>query len=355
LKREAMRCQSSRPRWSLSRPIALAGVLTALTLSLAVSALWLIEAHQVKATIADWTDRPLAGQFAFSHAAVEIDGFPFHLDVSISEPVLAVIDRSYHWHAPVLRMHGVIWRPNRFDYETAGRVEHASNDADGLVINVPALRGTVEVADRILRHASLRAESVHIGGIGSGDVAVGGVEALIDLMPERAVDLKTDAAELKLSLQAIALVSDQLGSAFKEPISKIDLVLGLTGPLPWDGTPNALTRWRDAGGTFELHELALAWSGLKLEGDGTFALDDQLRPEGAFAFRLDGLQATLQRLTDAGDLSPEFAELIGQHIAELSVPDDRVPGRLLIGVTAQDGRLTVQDHLVDVLTPITGP
>jgi hypothetical protein len=102
-------------------------------------------------------------------------------------------------------------------------------------------------------------------------------------------------------------------------------VLGLTGPPPWDGTPNALTRWRDAGGTFELHELAFAWSGLKLEGDGTFALDDQLRPEGAFAFRLDGLQATLQRLTHAGDLSPEFAELIGHRIAELSVPDDRVP------------------------------
>src|SRR3954452_6724764 len=112
------------------RRIAVAGVLTALTLFLAVSVLWLIGAHQVKATIDDWTDRPLAGQFAFSHAAVEIDGFPFYLDVSISEPVLTAISLSYRWHAPVLRAHGVIWRPNHFDYETAGRFEHGSNDAD---------------------------------------------------------------------------------------------------------------------------------------------------------------------------------------------------------------------------------
>jgi hypothetical protein len=32
-----------------------------------------------------------------------------------------------------------------------------------------------------------------------------------------------------------------------------------------------------------------------------------------------------------------------------------MPGRLLISLAAQDGRLTSQDHLLGVLTPITGP
>lgn len=337
------------------RRITVAVVLTALTLFLAVSALWGIEAHRVKATIADWTDRPLADRFAFSHAAVVIGGFPFQIDVTISEPGLAVLDSPDRWRAPVLRARSLIWRPNRFDYETAGRFEHGSNEAEAMILNVPTLRGSVETADGILRHASFRTESVHIGGIGSGEVSVGAVEGLVSLMPERATDLKTDAAELRLSLQTIQLISQDLGSALTEPISKIDLVLGLTGPLPWDGAPDALTRWRDAGGTFELREVALAWAGLSLEGDGTFALDDQLRPEGAVTLRLEGLQQTLQKLSREGTLSPEFAEFIGQHIAELAVADERVPGRLLISLAAQDGRLTSQEHLLGVLTPITGP
>src|SRR5919206_855887 len=136
------------------RRIAIGAGAVALTLSLAVSALWWIEAHKLKAIIANWTDRPLAGRFAFSHAAVVIGGFPFHLDVSISEPVLAVLDSPDRWRAPVLRARSLIWRPKRFDYETAARFEHGSNQAEALIIDVPTLRGSAEIAEGILRHAS---------------------------------------------------------------------------------------------------------------------------------------------------------------------------------------------------------
>src|SRR5262249_30973559 len=159
-------------------------------------------------------------------------------------------------------------------------------------------------------NAWLRAETVHITGTGPIDIVVGSVDGLLTTAPERAGDLKSESANLTLSLRAIG---EHALSVVKEPIDKADLSLALTGPLPWGGTPDALTRWRDAGGTLELRQIAVAWSGLTLDGDGTAALDDQMRPEGVLTLRLDGLQPTLQRLTEEGALPPALAEAIGQH------------------------------------------
>ena len=184
---------------------------------------------------------------------------------------------------------------------------------------------------------------------------IGSVDGSLNVTPEHAGDLKSDTAHLRLSVKGLTLVSDTLASALKQPIEQLDLALALTGPPPWGGTLEDLARWRDAGGTLELRQIAGTWLGLTIDGDGTFALDAQMRPEGALTLRLDGLQGTLQRFADDATLSPQLAELIGERIAELGAPDERVPGRLLIALTAQEGRLTVQDREVGLLSPLTGP
>jgi hypothetical protein len=336
------------------RRIAIAGVLALSTLLLGLPAVWYIEARQVKSLIAAWTERRLAYGFVFAHGTVEVRGFPFHFDVTIKEPVLASVDDQDRWQAPTLRARSGIWRPNLFDYEVAGRFVYRADKADEIDIDAAILRGTVEIANEAVHSASLRAESIHISAGTLGEIVVGSGDGLLSVSPESAADLKSDSANLKLSLHAISVGEGNV-SVLKEPIQSINFSLALTGPLPWDGAPDALARWRDAGGTFELRQIAVAWSGLALEGDGTFALDDQMRPEGALTLRLDGLQATLSRLADAGALSSQLAELIGKRVAELGAPDDRVPGRLLIGVTAQNGSLTIQDHSYWTLSPITGP
>ena len=92
-----------------------------------------------------------------------------------------------------------------------------------------------------------------------------------------------------------------------------------------------------------------------MEGDGTLALDERMRPEGAFTFRLDGLEPMLQKQTAEGALTPEDAQLIARMAGNLGTADAAVPGRLLIAVTAQDGRLSIRDRTYRLLHPITAP
>jgi hypothetical protein len=94
---------------------------------------------------------------------------------------------------------------------------------------------------------------------------------------------------------------------------------------------------------------------LTVDGDGTLALDDQMRPEGAVTLRISGLQPTLQKLTAEGVLAPEDAELIARKAGDLSTPDVGDPGRVLIAITAQGGRLTVRDRTYRILHPIAAP
>src|SRR2546423_7904882 len=137
------------------RRIAIAGALIAFTFCLAVSVLWLIEARQAKAVIGGWNGRPIANRLVFTDAAAEIGGFPFGLDIRISQAVLTMVDSQTRCQAPPLRAHSAIWCRNRFEYETAGRFECRSSGGDEIAIEVPVLHGSVHIAEEALRSATL--------------------------------------------------------------------------------------------------------------------------------------------------------------------------------------------------------
>ncbi len=80
-----------------------------------------------------------------------------------------------------------------------------------------------------------------------------------------------------------------------------------------------------------------------------------MRPEGVVTLRLDGLQAVLQKMTAEGALPPEDAETVRRMAGDLASPDATVPGRLLVVVSAQDGKLAIRDRTYGILHPITAP
>ena len=52
---------------------------------------------------------------------------------------------------------------------------------------------------------------------------------------------------------------------------------------------NGLIQWRDKGGTVEVTRLNLDHGPLRLNGEGTFALDRDLQPVGTLTVRVEGL------------------------------------------------------------------
>ncbi len=343
----------------MMRRIAILAGAFALLIALAVTATWVIAVNRVEESAAAWTERQRAGGLLFTHGKIEIGGFPFRVDLVIPSPALASADGLRRWEGASVHAIAPLWQPSRLDYNAAGRHRYRFTGSDGLqheiTFDIPAAGGTVELAEGRIRNGSLNANAVRVTGTAPGEIVLGSVEAMVRIAPENAGDLKSESVSLTVSARRVAFVGEANVTALSEPIQSLDLSLALTGPLPWGDAPDALARWRAAGGTLELRRLALAWSTLALEGEGTLALDNRMRPEGAVALRLDGLQPTLQKLTAEGGLPPEDAELVRQMMDDLASPDAAVPGRLLIAITAQDGRLAIRDRSYRILRPITVP
>lgn len=341
------------------RRIAIAAAATFALCLLALAAGWFLAARQVRAEIAGWTDRQRAGGVLFSHGEIGVGGFPFRIELTIPDPALASADGRRRWEGPTIHATAPLWQAGKLDYEAPGRHRYRFTGSDGssreIILDMLTAAGSVAFDADLIRLAALAAEKVRISGTAPGEVLLESLGAELLLEPEHAADLKSDSGTLALSARSIAFLGEDAARATAEPIQSLDLQLALTGPLPWGETPDALARWRDAGGTVELRRLALAWSTLGVDGDGTLALDQDMRPQGAVTLRISGLQPTLQKLTAEGVLAPEDAELIARIVGDLASPDVGDPGRVLIAVSAQGGRLTVRDRTYRILHPITAP
>jgi hypothetical protein len=339
--------------------MALAAATAVALAALAVMGAWFIAARQMQWDIAGWTERQRAGGVLFSHGEIAIGGFPFRLDVTVPSPSLASADGRRRWEGPAIHATAPLWRPGGLGYDASGRHRYRFTGSNGavreIVFDLFAARGRVELDQGRIRLAGLSADKARISGTAPGEIVAEALVAEFLLEPERTADLTQASASLSLSARSLAFLGEGAPRAAAEPVRSIEVGLALTGPLPWGQPPGGLARWRDAGGTLELRRIALAWSGLTVEGDGTLALDDRMRPEGALSVRVAGLQPTLQKLTAEGVLAPEEADLIALRASDLSTPDLGDPGRLLIAVSAQNGRLTVRDRTYRILQPISAP
>jgi len=74
-------------------------------------------------------------------------------------------------------------------------------------------------------------------------------------------------------------------------------VLGDVPKEPW---PEAIQKWSDKGGTIEIEALKVAYGPLRLQADGTLALDGELQPIGAFSGRAEGFYETVDALRERG-------------------------------------------------------
>ena len=102
-----------------------------------------------------------------------------------------------------------------------------------------------------------------------------------------------------------------------------------------------------------MRALRLEWGPLRLESDGTLALDEELRPIGAFVVRVLGLSEAITALTEADVITPQNAAIVRITTSILSEETDG--GRLEFAVTAQFGKLFVGPIAVWDIPPLALP
>ena len=103
-------------------------------------------------------------------------------------------------------------------------------------------------------------------------------------------------------------------------------LLGALRPDPW---PSSLGRWRDQGGVVEATRLDIDYGSLKLEGEGTFALDKRGQPIGAMTTRIQGFEPTLDQLATTGVIPSHVAataKILLRALARTEDEGDDDPG-----------------------------
>lgn len=336
----------SPPRPRRIRWIALP-VLLLLLLSAAYIAWWLNAASEFRNRALTWMDDRRAEGWRIEFAEVTRRGFPLKLGLRFDKPAIGAPDAAWRWTASRVLLSMPVFY--------AGSVRLAIKGDQAVEVTGASEPGAKP------RKYSGRAERFAFdllpgGWIPNGRLAIrdlemqgeGPGESLtlprLDLVSRGDPAAATDPTKSSYAVQFTAR-GMRLPQYLKVPlcseIAHLKLDAKLLGGLDAGPWPYALATWRDDGGAVEATRLMLACGGLKVEGEGTFALDPAGQPIGAMTARIQGYEAALD------DLAAE--KVISAHTAATAKILLRAMARSSgEGVPVLSAPVSIQDRTVSV-------
>ena len=270
-----------------------AGVVGVIVIAVAgYTGYWFIAAGEIGDRIDDWAEKQRAEGLEIESEGTYVSGFPLRFEVTLREPRIHDTRNGWRWATDSLRAEASAWDfsevtvyPDRrnsvqvlveggewraIDAEIAGGRLTVSLDGDRRFQEVALDLQGVEVTgvwpERVAQIGSLQANGVAIDDDGSGEQV-----------------LKTSIA-----VRDAVLPSD-LAEGLGESLDFLDIDASVVGSIPSErGTNEAITAWRDAGGTLELNDFRVRWGPLGIESAGTIALDGAMRPIAALTADIIG-------------------------------------------------------------------
>lgn len=309
---------------------------------------WQLLAMRAEAAVTNFVAERRAQGDRIQHGPVRVGGFPLTVEIHT---------REVHWvredgvtlltaAAPEVIASAPMWNPLRLTLRptSGGRASVAgtwgsiTGDADMASAVITLSRQGPERIDLILRNLDL------IGPGGAVLARIDAVDASIDPAP---VGNPGDAAGAVPATMTVNAHADGVRPSGAEELpfdgpASVTLAAALRGPVdPSAGVPG-LALWRDAGGVIDVDRLVISWSPVDLVGDGTFALDAALRPEGAGTAEIQGVAETLDRLVAQGRMKPGQAALLKLAAIAASEPSaDGSRQRFKAPLTVQDGTVRI--------------
>jgi hypothetical protein len=311
---------------------------------------WHLAAGQFARSIDLWIAARKAEGYKIEAVRDPVAGFPFRLKTRIAAPAAAAGDGSWSWAGPDLAIEAPAWSPLSIAFTMPGshrvtardhRYDVQAQDAKGLLSLA---------ADGRLDRLTLTASGIDARNEDKPAATIRQLHAVFG-EPVRDPDAAVAASlTFDIAVETIALPPNPhlaLGSA----IDHIATAGRLEGPPPRGLDAASLGAWRDAGGAVDFDLVAFAWGPLSLSGNGTFSLDDQLRPLAAATTSVRGAPETLQALADAGLMKPNDAQLAALGLSLLADSN----GRVTMSLTAQDGELSSGPIRLAKLSPVVRP
>lgn len=316
------------------RRLAKWGIGLFLTVAVIWSVGWVLLAETAKRqTIAWFEAQALSGRMA-GHAGVSVSGFPFRLDLVVTDPYLANPFTGQSWAAPGARLSARGIAPLELRTDLAERHTFLLGGAVGApeVVEVTGRDMTAALRlagpDLALAGLGLEADEVTARGRSGWGVALAGLDVALTPDDDAAaalLHLRADARELALDAATLAVLGPEDRSAAGPAegpgpvaagltLDTLGLVARLTLDAPVDrhlaGPPNLRE--------IALEDLRMVMGTAELRGSGVLAVAPDGLPEGRIDLRLRDWRGVLARAVELGLLHPEIGQTWVNMFAMLS-------------------------------------
>jgi hypothetical protein len=316
---------------------------------------WFTVTAQLDKGIDDWVALQRQRGLTVEFERTPVAGFPLAFRTTFRQPHIAgaLAGLRFDWRGP-----DVEGRVSPIDLHamTFSGPGHHAIDLGAGPATLDAKDLTVRLGlDNFGQVSSLAAQFTDLKAVmpdGRAIAAASGDAALEAGPPPKAdtdplLQFAAGAKDLKLPEGTVLLTADPLGEA--------RLAGTVKGPMPIAPLREALAAWRDAGGTVEVTDFALAQATLSLSGSATVALDDGLQPIVAANLKARGLPATLDLLASQKRIYPEDALKMKLFVkgAERDTKDGYK--EVATGLTIQAGYLAWGPFKLAKVPPIQWP
>lgn len=302
--------------------------------------LWLSLANQFENRLEAWANERRAEGWLIAHGGIRLGGFPLRLSAHVTAPDLAggLQAGGHHrwsWQADSVAVEIDLLHRDTLLLSPTG--QHRVSVQEGA--RRLAVLGQAARLDVVLRQGEQGDHQIEVKGrdvrliqpgppaalpLGSAE----SLEAQLVLHAERAPEPEK---LLQPAFIELALTAEGVRRAGRGEAARADLDIALMGHIGTGALEEALTAWRDDGGTLELRQVTVQGPIIDIRLRGTVALDNQMRPLAALSGDIAGYNEILDHLTAGhwvSDRDAHLARLLFAAMAE----QNPVTGRTMINL-----------------------
>ena len=319
---------------------------------------WFIAAGEIGDRIDDWAEKQRAEGLEIETGGTYVAGFPFRFEVTLREPRIHDTRNGWRWATDSLRVEASAWDFSEVTVFPDRRNAVQVLLEDGEWRNIDAQIGDGQLVVRLDEDGRFREVALDLQGLEVAGVWQQGV-AQVGSLQANGVAIDDDgsgeeALKTSIAVRDAVLPSD-LAEGLGESLDFLDIDASVVGSIPSErGTNEAITAWRDAGGTLELNVFSVRWGPLGIESAGTIALDGAMRPIAALTADIIGYGDVIDALIMSNmiPLGDAFIAKVAFNMLAEKPEDGGPPVLRGVPVTAQDGTLTVATIKVAELPPL---
>ena len=285
----------------MHRNLSLRSFLVAVVILFAGYAIaWAFAAAMLRNGIEEWAHARGDDGVLVTFREISVSGFPTDLEAMVEMPAYdAMAAAGWQWRGARMHVGWRPWRPDQVELRFVGRQRLAFRRAEEMaIVDVVA-----EAANAVVERKAYGAETIDLtlsaADLAAGDRVVRLAHADIALTRHRGADQGRSSLELRMTADGLRLPLTDDAPLGRE-LGRLAMDARLLGPWPPGRLAESVAAWRNAGGTLEIERIAFGWGPLSLNGNGTLALDGEMRPSGALVTEIGGFEAALDALVASG-------------------------------------------------------